>query len=120
MDIGGGEIAAIASGSSGVTFIANWAVSKYRLSRVEKDLDDGLAAVRIAKNSRIKEIKEDYKERAQVLHDRVDNLRNEQNKKFDDLRKEQLTHNQAIEKKITDGFSALNKRLDGFIQSQNK
>lgn len=98
-----------------VAIVSNWALFKYRLGKLEDNFEKEMAAVKIAKNSKIKEIKEDYKERIQVLHERIDRTRDENNKRFDDVRKESISRNNQLEKKIDNGFSALNSRLDNFL-----
>ena len=66
------------------TFVGTFAVMKYRIGQVEKrreedkqDFKEQLAAVNMSKHSKFKEVKEDYNEKIQVAHTRVDKLRDE-------------------------------------------
>lgn len=114
------ELILTGGGGAVASFIANQALTKYRLTKVEQDLEKGLQAVKIAKNSKFKEIREDYKEREQILHKRIDRTRDDNNKKFEEINKQINENNNNLNGKIDDGFKAINQRLDTFIQNFNK
>ena len=114
-------------GGAAASFLANQAVTKWRLSKLEeeqekqsKEMEKSIQAVNISKSTKFKEIREDYREREQILHARIDRTRDENNKRLDEMNKSITENNDKLDKKIDAGFAAINTRLDAFIQNINK
>lgn len=100
------------AGGSVVAFASSYALIQYRVKQMEKrqdatdqDLEKEIQAVNISKRSKFKEIKEDYKERIQVVHERIDRARDASEEKYN-----------MLDQKITQGFDSINSRLDNFLK----
>lgn len=70
-------------------------------------------AIQIAKGVKFKEIREEFKESDQVLHQRIDRLRDDNSKTFDKLERKIDSNHESLTSQITqmktDIISALNK-----------
>lgn len=64
--------------------IGQWAVNKHKVKELERrrvedkeDLQDSISAVNISKSSKFKDVKDDFNEKIQITHKRIDKVRDD-------------------------------------------
>lgn len=102
-------------------FIATFSVMKFRIGLVEstrkEDKDDfnvRIESIQIQKGQRLKEIKEDYSDKVEILHNRIDTVRKEVResnekveKKVEKLSEKVDENNKGLSEQIREGNASL-------------
>lgn len=118
MDLSAGELIATVGGTGGVTFAASWAVTQFRVRKLEeghndlkKHFDERLAGAKASKKASVEMIRTEMKEKEDVITRRIDKTQDRLERHMEETRNDSKQINDRISH-----VESLCKGIDGKLE----